>query len=103
MPNDRSFEGTVRDRRPKINENERAESPDEGCHDDKRHELAPPHREIPVDDPGEDGQDGERHGIFVFQNKPVHLIHCTFMTGGTWYSPSMTARPGRYARSISLK
>ena len=74
MLNDRSFVGTVRDKRPKIQENARAESPDDDCHDDEQNEQAPSHREIPVDDPGEDGQDGERNGIFVFQNQPVHLM-----------------------------
>ena len=73
MHNDRSFEGTVRDKRPKIQENARAESPDDDCHDDEQNEQAPSHQEIPVDDPGEDGQDGERNGIFIFQNQPVHL------------------------------
>ena len=34
----------------------------------------PPTEKYPVDDPCEDGQDGERNGIFVFQNQPVHLI-----------------------------
>ena len=74
MLNDRSFVGTVRDKRPKIQENARAESPDDDCHDDEQNEQAPSHREIPVDDPCEDGQDGERNGIFVFQNQPVHLM-----------------------------
>jgi hypothetical protein len=69
-----SFEGTVCDRRPKIDEHTRAESPDEDCHDDEQNEQAPPLREIPVDDPCEDCQDGERNGIFVFQNQPVHLM-----------------------------
>ncbi|GHO47792.1 hypothetical protein KSX_59550 [Ktedonospora formicarum] len=66
MHNDRSFVGTVRDRRPKIKEDERAESPDENCYNDERNELASPKREIPIDDPGENCQDGERDGIFVF-------------------------------------
>jgi hypothetical protein len=74
MQKDGSFEGTVRDRRPKINENERAEYPYDDCHYGERNESAPPHRDPPVDDPCQDCQDDECNEVTVFQNKPVHII-----------------------------
>ena len=46
MLNDRSFVGAVRERWPKINEHERAESPDDDSHDDEPNEPAPPAEKI---------------------------------------------------------
>src|SRR5262245_34489028 len=74
VPNDRRLVGAVRESWPKIDEHERADSPGADRYDGEPTEPAPPRGDLPVDDPREDSQDGDRDGISVFQNQPVHLI-----------------------------